>query len=102
MGEVTQGKIGEKGRLVIAADIREALGLKIGDPVVLDVVDEQLRISTFANRLKRPRELMQKYALPGRSMVDELIAGRRREAQQEEDEEQEWKQTQAAAKLSRP
>jgi AbrB family looped-hinge helix DNA binding protein len=64
MPEITQAKLGDKGRLVIPADFREALGIKTGDPVVLEMVDDQIRISTFASRLKRTQELMDSSSLP--------------------------------------
>jgi hypothetical protein len=50
------------------------------------VVGDELRISTFASRLKRTRERLQKYATPGQLASDELIQERRREARKDEDE----------------
>lgn len=84
-------KISDKGRLVIPAPFREALGIMPGDTVFLELVDGELRILTFEARLKRTHERMKNYAKPGISMVDELIAERRREAQKEEDGYQAWK-----------
>jgi AbrB family looped-hinge helix DNA binding protein len=99
--EPTRAKLSDKGRLVIPAEFREAMGIKPGDVVHLELLDNELRISTFANRLKRTQERMRKYATPGKSAVDELIAERRREAQKEEDEYQAWKlENGAAAKVS--
>lgn len=79
-------RVSEKGRVVIPSQFREALGIKVGDVVNLEVVGDELRISTFASRLKRTRERLQKYATPGVLASDELIHERRREARKEEDE----------------
>jgi AbrB family looped-hinge helix DNA binding protein len=92
-----RAKVGEKGRLVIPADFRKALGLKAGDPVILEIVDDQITISTFEGRLKRTQERMRKYAIPGVSAVDELIAERRTEVKKEEDEYEAWKQARGAS-----
>ncbi|HTW81498.1 MAG TPA: AbrB/MazE/SpoVT family DNA-binding domain-containing protein [Terracidiphilus sp.] len=46
-------QVGEKGRIVIPAEIREALGIKPGDSVDVDVKDYEVRISTREARLKQ-------------------------------------------------
>jgi AbrB family looped-hinge helix DNA binding protein len=79
----SQTRIGEKGRIVIPASIRQQLGLKIGDEVELRVEDNELRVSTFEARLARTRERLKKFATPGKLMSDELIAERRAEASRE-------------------
>ncbi len=42
-----RGQIGEKGRIVIPAEIREALGIRVGDKIIFRVEDDELRISTL-------------------------------------------------------
>jgi len=42
-----------------------------------------LRITTTKRRIERAQRLVRKYIKPGRSLVNELIAERRREAQNE-------------------
>ena len=56
MLELVQTRISDKGRLVIPAQVREELGMKVGDTVFLEVVDHELRISTFAAGLKKPEQ----------------------------------------------
>lgn len=52
MEQQTRTRISEKGRLVISASLRAALGIKIGDEVNLRIEDNELRISTLKNRIE--------------------------------------------------
>ena len=47
MQEETRTGINQNGRVVIPASFREALGINIGDEVVLRIEDNELRISTL-------------------------------------------------------
>ena len=80
---VQRGKLVSGGRLQIPADIRRALGLNDGDEVRMEVVDGELRVRSFRETLARVRERLRPYAVPGISIVDELIAERRAEAERE-------------------
>ncbi|MBK8907996.1 MAG: AbrB/MazE/SpoVT family DNA-binding domain-containing protein [Rhodospirillales bacterium] len=75
--------IGPGGRIVIPAPFREALGLKEGDAVVIQLEDEELRLVSYETELRRIRELVSQHVPEGVSLVDELIAERRREAERE-------------------
>jgi AbrB family looped-hinge helix DNA binding protein len=75
--------IGEKGRMVIPAALREALGLKPGDAVDLRIENHELHISTRWSRMKRAQERAQRHFEPGRVLSDELSAERRATAQAE-------------------
>lgn len=79
----THIEISAGGRIVIPAAIREAMGVKDGDRVVARFEDGELRLMSKQRALQRVRELMRKFVPPGVSLVDELIADRRREAAQE-------------------
>jgi AbrB family looped-hinge helix DNA binding protein len=76
-------KIADGGRVVIPAEYRRALGLEIGDEVILRVEDGELRIMTRAEGVKRAQQNVRKYVKGKRSLVDELIADRRVEAESE-------------------
>lgn len=78
-------KVNESGRLVIPAAFRKALGINAGDVLVLRVEDDELRIMTMKRRMEQAQRLVRKYVKPGVSLVDELIAERRREAQKEKE-----------------
>ena len=75
-----RSKLAQGGRIVIPAEYRRALGLQVGDEVVLRLEDGELRISTLGQAIKQAQELVRRYIPEGRSLVDELIAERRNEA----------------------
>ena len=76
-------QIGEKGRIVIPAAMRQALGIGDGDTVELEFKNHEVRISTRRARLRRTQEMLRKLIPPGVSLADELIAERREEARRE-------------------
>lgn len=76
-------RVGEKGRLVIPAEMREAMGIQPGDAVQLRLDGEELRISTRRGRIKRARERARRYIPAGVSLSDELMAERREAAKKE-------------------
>ena len=76
-------QVGEKGRIVIPAEMREALGIDEGDKVILEVENHELRISTIRGRIRRAQERAAKYVKPGTLVSDELSAERREAARHE-------------------
>lgn len=71
--------MGEKGRVVIPAGLRAELGLEAGSTLILVSTPEGVILSTREQALARIRGL-----LKGPSLVDELIAERRAEAERED------------------
>jgi AbrB family looped-hinge helix DNA binding protein len=82
-------KIGDGGRVVIPAEIREQLALQTGSSVLLRVEDGELHLLTSRQAVARAQELARPYKRPGVSVVDELIADRRSENARDEQEAQE-------------
>jgi AbrB family looped-hinge helix DNA binding protein len=78
-----RSQIGEKGRIVIPAAMREALGMDVGDSVVLRIEDDELRISTIRGRIRRAQRNVRHLAPPGTLVSDELSAERRAAAKNE-------------------
>jgi AbrB family looped-hinge helix DNA binding protein len=79
----TRQRVNENGRVVIPASFRKALGINIGDEVVLRMEDDELRITTLKRRIERAQRLVRKHVKRGTSLVDELIAERREVARNE-------------------
>jgi antitoxin PrlF len=76
----------EKGRIKIPGAFRKALDMKSGDPVVLCLKRDELRLTTLRARIAQAQRRVRKYVEPGVSLVDELLAERRAEAKREAEE----------------
>ena len=74
-------KLLEGGRIVIPVEYRQALGLQVGDEVILRFTDGEVRIYTPRQAIKRAQELVQRYIPQSGSLADELIAERRLESE---------------------
>ncbi|MCY3931363.1 MAG: AbrB/MazE/SpoVT family DNA-binding domain-containing protein [Acidobacteria bacterium] len=75
-------RFGAQGRLVVPSPLREALGFKSGDPLVVRVQEGRLVVESRESAVRRIQE---RFGFPGRNVVDELIADRRREARSEDE-----------------
>lgn len=76
-------QVGEKGRIVIPAEIRQAMGIRVGDLVEMRFDNYELRVSTRRARIRRAQEWARKVIPPGISLADELSAERREAAKHE-------------------
>jgi AbrB family looped-hinge helix DNA binding protein len=76
--------LGERGRLVLPAQLRRTLGLHAGDRLIVSVdADGALRLVSARDQAQKLLGLYSDLA-PGRSLADELIAERHAEAEREE------------------
>jgi len=75
---VTQG-----GRIVIPADMRKRLGIEIGETVNIEENGDSFKVTTSRAALRRIQNSFKGLLPEGLSVVDELIADRRREAENE-------------------
>ena len=82
-------KIGPGGRVVIPAEVREAMGVAEGDMLLATLVDGELRLLSVQGAVQRARAMV-RAVIPagGPSGVDELIADRRREQALEDERNQ--------------
>lgn len=69
-------KLGEGGRFVIPAFMRESMGVKPGDVLICHVVDGELRVRSYADNIRRIQEDVSRYKKPGENVVDEFLAER--------------------------
>lgn len=76
-------RITEDGGIVIPAEYCKALGLRVGDEVMLILADGELRIMAIEVATRRAQEIVSQYVPEERSLADELIAERRAEATRE-------------------
>jgi AbrB family looped-hinge helix DNA binding protein len=72
-------RLSRGGRIVIPAEFRRAMGIEVGQEVVLRLEDGELRVSTLAGAIRRAQDLVRRHVPPERSLVEELLAERRRE-----------------------
>jgi AbrB family looped-hinge helix DNA binding protein len=83
MAEEARMRVNENGRVVIPVSFRKALGIEVGDEVVLRIEDDELRITTQQRRIQRAQRRARQYVKRGTSLVDELLAERREAAKHE-------------------
>lgn len=72
-------KLGDGGRIVIPAAMREEMGVAPGDTLIAFVEDGELRVRSWLGNLKRIQSELTALKKPGRSVVDEFLRERREE-----------------------
>lgn len=77
-------RVGPQGRIVVPAALRRRLGIEAGDVLVARAEDDRLVLERREAVLARIRQRFA-HIPPEVSLVDELIAERRREAAREND-----------------
>jgi antitoxin component of MazEF toxin-antitoxin module len=75
-------KLGKGSRVVIPSRLRKAIGLNLGDDVLLGLEGDKITITPRKGALEDVQRMIRKKT-KGRSLVDELLAERRQEAQHE-------------------
>ena len=84
--EGIQASINQNGRIVIPAVVRRAMGLKLGDNVIMSLEDGVLRIESQLAKIRRIQADFKPLSNPESLASDELIAERREEARRETEE----------------
>jgi len=82
--QFTNIRIGPDGRIMIPAEFREALGLKDGDTLLASLHDGELRLLTISAAVRKAQSIIRRFVPEGVSLVNELIADRRRESEREQ------------------
>lgn len=78
-------RLGEGGRFVIPAAMREAMGVKPGDTLVMKLHDGELRVTGFSVAIKRAQALFKAVPPKGDGVVDTFLAERRKEQRDSDD-----------------
>lgn len=76
-------RVDPSGRIVLPAEVRERLGIKPGDTLVLQDEGIALRVQSYDQALADAQAFCANLAPPEVSLADELIADRRVEAARE-------------------
>jgi AbrB family looped-hinge helix DNA binding protein len=76
-------KIAPDGRIVLPASFRRELGLEAGDGIVIKLEDEELRIFSLSNAVKRAQTSVRKYMGGKKNLTDLFIVSRREAAKRE-------------------
>lgn len=76
-------RLGERGRLVLPAELRRRAGLREGQELVLIYADGIVRLATRRDLARSGRGMFSR-AGRGRDLVSELIRERREEARRED------------------
>lgn len=80
----TLSKIDAGGRLIIPAQARKALSLEYGGPVVLTLVDGELRVRSVASAMAELQAQASSFLSGDGASVDAFLMARRAEAAKEE------------------
>jgi len=81
---ILRSQIEPDGRVRLPPRVLEELDLEVGSDLEFQLHEGTVRIlPSLHERVRRVQETMKKYIQPGRSVVDELIAERRLEAENE-------------------
>ncbi|MER8827577.1 AbrB/MazE/SpoVT family DNA-binding domain-containing protein [Mesorhizobium sp. M0938] len=72
-------KLGEGGRFVIPAAMREEMGVRPGEDLILHVENGELRVRSWLQNLRRVQAELSALKKPEESVVDEFLKERREE-----------------------
>lgn len=75
-------KLGGGGRFVIPAAMREEMGVKPGEDLILHVENGELRVRSWLRNLRRVQAELSALKKPDESVVDEFLNERREEQRQ--------------------
>lgn len=74
-----QTRLGENGRLVIPAEFRKRLGLKTGDPLVVRLDEDGLRIESRRAAVRAAQRMIRERVPKGELLTERLFTMRRAE-----------------------
>ena len=83
-------ELGAGGRLVIPAPMRKALGMKIGDRLIVRLESQGLRVHSYEEGLRQAREILAQHLPAGVDPIDDFLRWKRDQAALEAAKHQKW------------
>ena len=74
-----QTKLGDNGRVVIPAEFRRSMGLKAGDPLVIRLDEDGLRIESRRAAVRAAQRMIRERVPKGELLTERLFNMRRAE-----------------------
>jgi len=71
------------GRIVIPQHMRQAMGVEPGHELLLQMDGDALRVYSLQSAVRRSQAIVQRHVPESRSLSEELMRDRRREAERE-------------------
>lgn len=76
-------RVAAGGRIEIPAEVRQELGIKEGEDILLSRGRDGYRLTTYQEAIRRAQDLFSRTKKPGEMVVDEFLRERREEAARE-------------------
>jgi bifunctional DNA-binding transcriptional regulator/antitoxin component of YhaV-PrlF toxin-antitoxin module len=76
-----RARVFEGGRIELPEAYRRALGIEVGDEIVIRLEGDASRLLTRRQAIRDAQATIRRFVPAGRSLVDELIEERRRETE---------------------
>jgi AbrB family looped-hinge helix DNA binding protein len=76
-------RVDAAGRVVVPIELRQKFHIEPGEELILSADEFGMHLQTFDQAVEAAQATMAPYRIPGRSIVDELIADREAEARRE-------------------
>lgn len=73
-------KMAQGGRVMVPAEMRRALGMEIGDELLMKVENQELKIFNLQHAINEAQNIMARYNPQKKCLSDEIIKDRRDEA----------------------
>lgn len=80
------GKVSDRGRIIVPAQLRRSLGFNSGSDIVLREHNGELRVISLKQAVKRVQNIAREKIPDEVNLTDELLKDRRAEVQREEEQ----------------
>lgn len=78
--------VGSQGEVLLPDKVRQELGLRSGETLLVSVEDDEIRLTTVSAAIRKVQAAVRQYVPDSVSLVDELLDDRRREIESESKE----------------